>query len=43
MLVASSDKAETVLGWKRQYTTVEDIVRTAWNFHQSHKDGLKKH
>ncbi|KAJ3055107.1 hypothetical protein HK097_011482 [Rhizophlyctis rosea] len=39
-LVASSEKAETVLGWKRQYHSVDDIVRTAWNFHQKHPKGF---
>ncbi|KAJ3285189.1 hypothetical protein HK104_009607 [Borealophlyctis nickersoniae] len=39
-LVASSEKAETVLGWKRQYQSIDDIVRTAWNFHQKHPHGF---
>ena len=38
-LIASSDKAEEVLGWTRKYTSIEDIVRTAWNFHQKHPKG----
>ena len=39
MLVASSEKAERVLGWKRQYDNIDDIVKTAWNFHQKHPKG----
>ncbi|KAJ3360171.1 hypothetical protein GGF32_008636 [Allomyces javanicus] len=39
-LIAASSKAEAVLGWKRQYTSVEEIVRTAWNFHQKHPNGF---
>jgi UDP-glucose 4-epimerase len=39
-LIASSEKAEKVLGWKRQYTTIDDIVATAWNFHQKHPNGF---
>lgn len=34
-LVASSDKAKKVLGWKPQYTGLEDIVRTAWEWHKA--------
>jgi len=33
-LVASSDKAKKVLGWKPQHTGLEDIVRTAWEWHK---------
>ncbi|KAH6567629.1 hypothetical protein BASA50_008245 [Batrachochytrium salamandrivorans] len=39
-LIAASDRAETILGWKRQYNTIEEIVATAWNFHQKHPNGL---
>ncbi|KAJ1341302.1 hypothetical protein BSLG_004032 [Batrachochytrium salamandrivorans] len=28
-LIAASDRAETILGWKRQYNTIEEIVATA--------------
>ncbi|KAI8928491.1 hypothetical protein BC831DRAFT_448135 [Entophlyctis helioformis] len=40
VLIASSERAEQILGWKRQYTNIEDIVATAWNFHQKHPNGL---
>jgi UDP-glucose 4-epimerase len=39
MLIASSEKAENVLGWKRKYDTIDDIVKSAWNFHRTHKKG----
>ncbi|KAL2920304.1 hypothetical protein HK105_200377 [Polyrhizophydium stewartii] len=39
-LVAASQRAEEILGWKRQYTDIEAIVQTAWNFHQKHPNGL---
>ncbi|KAJ3041839.1 hypothetical protein HDV00_008543 [Rhizophlyctis rosea] len=39
-LVASSEKAEEVLGWKRQYHSIDDIVKTAWNFHQKNPKGF---
>lgn len=41
-LIASSDKAKKVLGWKPQYTDVKDIIASAWNWHQTHPNGYKK-
>ena len=41
-LVASSDKAKTVLGWKPQYADLETIVASAWNWHKSHPHGFEK-
>lgn len=38
-LVAASDKAKTVLGWKPEYTDIKAIVETAWNWHVSHPKG----
>jgi len=34
VLVASSEKAVRELGWKPNYTQLDDIVRTAWTWHQ---------
>ena len=34
VLVASSDKAKRELGWEPRYTNLDDIVRTAWAWHQ---------
>jgi UDP-glucose 4-epimerase len=34
VLVASSDKAIRELGWKPAYTQLDEIVRTAWTWHQ---------
>ena len=34
VLVASSDKAIREMGWKPRYTQLDDIVRTAWVWHQ---------
>ena len=34
-LVANSDRLQQTFGWKPKYTRIEDIVRTAWEFHQS--------
>ena len=38
-LVASSEKAKTVLGWKPRYADLEVIVASAWNWHKSHPRG----
>lgn len=37
-LIASSEKAETILGWKRKYG-IEDIITSAWKWHSSHPNG----
>jgi UDP-glucose 4-epimerase len=34
VLVASSAKAMRELGWKPKYTNLDDIIRTAWIWHQ---------
>ena len=34
VLVASSEKAVRELGWKPHYTRLDEIVRTAWVWHQ---------
>lgn len=34
VLVAGSEKAIRDLGWKPRYTQLDDIVRTAWDWHQ---------
>ena len=40
-LVAASEKARSVLGWKPAYTDIKDIIRTAWNWHVSHPHGYE--
>ncbi|MGZ4107616.1 MAG: GDP-mannose 4,6-dehydratase, partial [Tumebacillaceae bacterium] len=39
VLVASSEKAKTVLGWKPEYHQLETMIETAWKWHQSHPNG----
>lgn len=39
-LVASSDKAKDVLGWKPQYADLETIVSSAWAWHKGHPHGF---
>lgn len=38
-LIASSEKAQTILGWKPCYTNIEQIIKTAWTFHKKHPNG----
>ncbi|WP_311079425.1 UDP-glucose 4-epimerase GalE [Paenibacillus polymyxa] len=39
ILVASSDKARSVLGWSPARTQLEDIISGAWGWHKSHPHG----
>ena len=39
-LIASSEKAERLLGWKPKYNDVETIVKDAWNWHSKHPNGF---
>lgn len=41
-LVASSEKAKAELGWDPQYTTLEEMIETAWRWFQEHPDGYKE-
>ena len=40
-LVASSEKAKTVLGWKPKYDDIDTIISTAWRWHSTHPCGYK--
>ena len=41
VLVASSEKAKSVLGWNPQYTDLEEIIDSAWNWHKHHPNGYR--
>jgi UDP-glucose 4-epimerase len=41
-LIASSEKAKTVLGWKPQFDDLETIVSSAWNWHKNHPHGFEE-
>ena len=41
-LVADPRKLQTRLGWKPQYSSIEDIIRTAWMWHKNEPDGYEK-
>ena len=41
VLIASSDKAKKILGWKPKHNSLKDIISTAWEWHSSHPNGYK--
>ncbi|MDP9353353.1 MAG: UDP-glucose 4-epimerase GalE [Chloroflexota bacterium] len=41
VLVASSERIRSELGWKPQYSDLETIVGTAWEWHRSHPNGYE--
>lgn len=40
-LIASSEKARTILGWEPKYIDVKDVVRDAWKWHSTHPNGFE--
>ncbi len=40
-LVASSERIQSELGWQMQHSTLEEIVGSAWDWHQSHPRGYE--
>ena len=38
-LIASSEKANTVLGWNPQHASLEEIIASAWKWHNTHPNG----
>jgi UDP-glucose 4-epimerase len=41
ILIASSEKAQTILGWEPQYRDLKDILQTAWNWHRANPEGYQ--
>ncbi|GIM46766.1 UDP-glucose 4-epimerase GalE [Collibacillus ludicampi] len=41
VLIASYDKAQNELGWVQRYDSLEEIIRTAWNWHKKNPKGYK--
>lgn len=39
-LIASSEKAKEILGWKPEHNSLEEIISTAWNWHKNHPNGF---
>ncbi len=42
MLIASSQKAISILGWKPKFDSLETIVSSAWNWHRNHPNGYEE-
>ena len=42
-LVASSDKAKNILGFKPCCTDLKEIIQTAWMWHKKHPEGYKNY
>lgn len=41
-LIASSEKAQKVLGWKPEHADLEEIISTAWKWHSTHPHGFEE-
>lgn len=41
-LIASSDKARKILGWNPSRTNIENIIKDAWLWHDTHKNGYNQ-
>ena len=39
-LIASSEKARTILGWHPEHADLREIIETAWNWHKNHPNGF---
>lgn len=42
VLIASSEKARKILGWKPEYDSIEEIIRSAWRWHLTHPNGYEE-
>ena len=40
-LIASSEKANKILGWTPKFRDVKDIIKDAWAFHTAHPNGFE--
>ncbi|NBI62084.1 UDP-glucose 4-epimerase GalE [Clostridiales bacterium] len=41
-LIASSEKAKHILGWKPEHADLKHIIETAWKWHKAHPDGFAR-
>lgn len=41
-LIASSEKAKNILGWKPNFTNLNEIVESAWKWHKNNPNGYIK-
>jgi UDP-glucose 4-epimerase len=42
VLIASCDKAKSILSWKPEFDSIEKIVFDAWNWHRNHLKGYNE-
>lgn len=42
VLIASSEKIRRVLGWQPEHSSTEEIIASAWKWHQAHPYGYAK-
>ncbi len=42
VLIASSEKAKSVLGWRPMFDSLEKIIADAWSWHSNNPEGYKK-
>lgn len=42
VLIATSEKAKNILGWKPEFDSLEKIIEDAWNWHKNNPSGYKK-
>ena len=38
VLIASSEKAKKVLGWKPEHADLHEIIESAWRWHNGHQE-----
>lgn len=41
-LIASSEKAKQILGWKPAHDSLEEIIASAWKWHKNHPQGYQQ-
>lgn len=42
VLIASADLIKKDLGWKPRYNNLEEIIKSAWDWHRKHPNGYKE-
>jgi UDP-glucose 4-epimerase len=40
-IFADNSKIKKVLNWEHQFSSLDNIIKTAWNWHESHPNGYK--
>ncbi len=40
-LLASADRARQEMGWEPRFPSLEEIIKSAWRWHQAHPDGYE--